>query len=282
MPRLHPVRLRSIQRIFQSIAVVLFVSGEVEAKMWLGTSPMGWEDFDSQWSGAYNESFARNQALMQVQQILPSGYDITCIGGWSMKGLLQNGSSGPPDGNATHHWTNLDEYGRPIPDGIRFPSAVVGSDVDDCMCDPHNCTDVTSWECTDPVCICKEGTRSLKPFASFLNSNGLRLGLWTWRGVHKAAVLHKLKVKGTNYTIDEIVDRNTDGTPCIDRNTTTHRGCSGACDWLPTLGINTSHPGAQPFYDSLYEQFAEWMVEFIKADCETQHGRWRRWHKQRR
>ena len=51
------------------------------------------------------------------------------------------------------------------------------------------------------------------PFAEFLNSHGLRLGLWTWRGVHRGAVEHKLKVKGTHYTIDQIVDQNSDGTP---------------------------------------------------------------------
>ena len=42
-----------------------------------------------------------------------------------------------------------------------------------------------------------------------------------------------------------------------------------ACPWLPTLGINASHPGAQAYYDSLYDLFInEWNVEFVKADCE--------------
>ena len=41
---------------------------------------------------------------------------------------------------------------------------------------------------------CRAGTRSLKPFAAFLNGLGLRLGLWTWRGVHRKAAVHKLKV----------------------------------------------------------------------------------------
>ena len=67
----------------------------------------------------------------------------------------------------------------------------------------------------EQVCICKEGTRSMLPFAEFLNSHGLRLGLWTWRGVHASAARHKLRVKGTSYTIDQIVNRNRDGTPCV-------------------------------------------------------------------
>jgi hypothetical protein len=149
------------------------------------------------------------------------------------------------------------------PDGVRFPSATAGVGAADCKCDTRNCTIPTSTDCTDPVCICKAGTRSLRPFAEFLNGLGLRLGLWTWRGVHRMAAVHKLKVKGTNYTIDQIVDQNKDGTPCL-----TGR-CSGQCPWGPWLGVNASHPGAQPFYDSLYELFiAEWKVEFVKADCE--------------
>eukprot|EP00038_Savillea_parva_P009802 m.185937 g.185937 ORF g.185937 m.185937 type:complete len:634 (-) comp16606_c0_seq1:93-1994(-) len=234
-----------------------------DAKLWLGTPPMGWEDFDSYMSAAYNESYIRSQAMIQAQQLLPSGYDIHCIGGWSVGGLLLNGSFGPPDPNRTHQYTNIDEFGRPVPDSVRFPSAVAGGGdgTGDCTCDERNCTDPQSWMCTDPVCICKVGTRTLKPFATFLNTAGLRLGLWTWRGVHRAAVAHKLQVPGTPYTMDQIVNQNPDGTPC------TQGRCAGACDWLPTLGINGSHPGAQPFYDALYGQFADWMVEFVKADC---------------
>ena len=155
-------------------------------------------------------------------------------------------------------FTNLDEYGRPNPDGGRFPSAIVGGGdgKGDCTCDAHNSS-------TDAVCICKAGTRSLKPLATYLNGIGLRLGLWTWRGVHRQAAARKLKVKGTQFTIDEIVDKSHDGTPCIEGR------CSGQCPWGPWLGVNASHPGAQPFYDSLYELFiTEWMVEFVKADCE--------------
>ena len=58
---------------------------------------------------------------------------------------------------------------------------MTGAGADDCVCDPRNCTNPKSTDCTDPVCVCKAGTRSLKPFATFLNGLGLRLGLWTWR-----------------------------------------------------------------------------------------------------
>jgi len=198
-----------------SYTATLLMATACQAVLELDTPPMGWEDFDSQVSAAYNESFIRGQALAQARQLLPSGYDQFVIGGWSVGGLLSNGSAGIPDPNQTHQWTNLDEYGRPAPDGQRLPSSVVGGGDGDCVCDGRNCTVPTSSACTDPVCICKAGTRSLRPLAGWLNDNGLRLGLWTWRGVHRAAAVRRLRVKGTPYTIDEIVDRNADGTPCL-------------------------------------------------------------------
>eukprot|EP01052_Picozoa_sp_SAG31_P038076 SAG31_NODE_5019_length_2799_cov_2.490000_1_plen_473_part_10 len=262
-------------------------SGEIS----LGASPMGWEDFDSHTNAGYNESYARKVAAVQISQLLPSGYDTFIIGGWSMGGqVLPNGTI-PHYINNSRQYTLLDEYGRreypadatraardkkqpnsllacmrpssANPDGVRFPSAMVGAGAADCECDTRNCTIAASTDCTDPVCVCKAATRSLRPFAEFLNGLGLRLGLWTWRGVHRMAAVHKLKVKGTDYTIDQIVDQNRDGTPCL-----TGR-CSGRCPWGPWLGVNASHPGAQAFYDSLYELFiTEWKVEFVKADCE--------------
>jgi alpha-galactosidase len=252
------------------------LASHAQAKLLLGESPKGWEDFDSYWSAAYNESFARAAARAVQHQLLPSGYDNFIIGGWSMGGLLLPG--GKPDPNATDRYTVLDEYGRPNPDAGRFPSANVGGGdgTNDCVCERRNCTNPASYSCTDPVCVCKAGTRSLRPLASYLNDLGLRLGLWTWRGVHYKAAKKRLKVKGTQYTIDEIVDRNPDGSACTDFVKPMPDGhwqpthvCPGACTWGPWLGVNASHPGAQAYYDSLYELFiSEWMVEFVKADCE--------------
>ena len=82
------------------------------AEIWLGTSPMGWEDFDSHTNAEYNESYARKVAAVQHTQLLPSGYDTFIIGGWSMGGqVLPNGSI-PHYINTSGQYTLLDEYGR--------------------------------------------------------------------------------------------------------------------------------------------------------------------------
>ena len=66
-----------------------------------------------------------------------------------------------------------------------------------------------------------------------LRSRGLKLGLWTIRGVKIDAVKAKSKVYGTPYTVDELVDIEPVG-----------GGPNGSCLWeKATLGINASHPG---------------------------------------
>jgi alpha-galactosidase len=61
------------------------------------------------------------------------------------------------------------------------------------------------------------------------------------RGAHVQAIQLKLGVMGTNYTVDEIIDP------------------SGVCPWWSDFyALNMSHPGARPFYNSLYKQYAEW------------------------
>jgi hypothetical protein len=101
--------------------------------------------------------------------------------------------------------------------------------------------------------------------------SGLQLGIWTWRGVHVAAVELGLRVKGTPYTAADIVVRAADGTPCTSLN----KSCPANCDWGPWLGLNHTHPGSKAYYDSFYSQVADdWGVEFVKTDCQDPVTRW--------
>ena len=102
--------------------------------------------------------------------------------------------------------------------------------------------------------------------AATLKRKGLKLGLWTIRGVHKDAVAKKLRIKGTNYTVDQIVDQHAfaDGSA----GDGIHSGRNLSCLWAPDwLGVNKSHPATQAYYDSRVELLASYGVSFIKADC---------------
>ncbi|KAK3239567.1 hypothetical protein CYMTET_50514 [Cymbomonas tetramitiformis] len=37
--------------------------------------------------------------------------------------------------------------------------------------------------------------------------------------------------------------------------------------WKGTVAVNLSHSAGQMYYDSIYSQYAEWGVDFIKNDC---------------
>lgn len=90
-----------------------------------------------------------------------------------------------------------------------------------------------------------------------VNAKGLKLGLWVIRGVYQDAVDAKYKIQGTDFTVDQFVDTEPVG-----------GGPNGSCLWAKNcLGINMSHPAAQPFYDSHVQVLADYGIDFIKADC---------------
>jgi alpha-galactosidase len=133
-----------------------------------------------------------------------------------------------PNGSA-YTKQNIDEWGRPIPAPERY--------------------------------------KDMKALAEVVHGKGLKLGLWTIRGAHRDAVARKLPIKNTNYTIDQIID--THSKPGAGMNATVGTGganmsCLWAGEWL---GVNTSHPAAQAYYDSRAELLESYGTDFIKADC---------------
>jgi alpha-galactosidase len=94
----------------------------------------------------------------------------------------------------------------------------------------------------------REG-RGFAVLAEQVHELGLRFGLHIMRGIPRLAVQHGFPVANTGYTASQIADR------------------SAVCDWNgDNFGLDHDHPGAQAYYDSLFEQFAAWGVDFVKAD----------------
>ncbi|AZP23071.1 glycoside hydrolase family 27 protein [Streptomyces aquilus] len=93
------------------------------------------------------------------------------------------------------------------------------------------------------------GGAGFAPLADRVHELGLRFGLHIMRGIPRRAVTARLPVAGTDFTADEIADTDS------------------VCPWnSDNYGLNHDHPGAQAYYDSQVAQFAEWGVDFIKAD----------------
>lgn len=93
------------------------------------------------------------------------------------------------------------------------------------------------------------GGAGFAPLARRVHGLGLRFGLHIMRGIPRRAVASRLPVHGTDFTADEIADTGS------------------VCPWnSDNYGLNHGHPGAQAYYDAQVAQFADWGVDFVKAD----------------
>ena len=87
-----------------------------------------------------------------------------------------------------------------------------------------------------------------------IHDMGLKFGIHIMRGVPRLAVHKHLPVKGANTTCDKIARDNS-----VSR-------------WNTDMyGVDWTKEGAQAYYDSIFELYASWGVDFVKVDdiCNT-------------
>jgi hypothetical protein len=91
--------------------------------------------------------------------------------------------------------------------------------------------------------------RGFKPLADYVHGLGLKFGLHIMRGIPRAAVAKNLPVLGTNVHAADVANQN------------------NKCAWSAAMfGVDTTKPGGQAYYDSIVKLYADWGVDFIKAD----------------
>lgn len=92
--------------------------------------------------------------------------------------------------------------------------------------------------------------KGFKELADYVHQKGLKFGIHIMRGIPKFAVENKLLIKGTNdITADQIYSTE------------------DQCKWLrDNYTILADKPGAQEYYNSIFELYADWGVDFIKVD----------------
>jgi len=95
----------------------------------------------------------------------------------------------------------------------------------------------------------KDG-KGFKELADYVHSKGLKFGIHLMRGVPKVAVENKLPIKGTHgITADQIYSPDEQ------------------CEWLrDNYTIVADKPGAQEYYNSIFDMYASWGVDFVKID----------------
>jgi hypothetical protein len=101
-----------------------------------------------------------------------------------------------------------------------------------------------------------EGGKGFKPISDYVHSLGLKFGIHIMRGIPRQAVHAATPIKGCQVTARDIAQS------------------FSVCSWNTDMyGVNPWAEGAQEYYNSLFELYAEWGVDFVKVDdiCNTEY-----------
>ncbi len=93
------------------------------------------------------------------------------------------------------------------------------------------------------------GGKGFAPLAEYVHSLGLKFGIHIMRGIPRQAVHQNCKIKGTDKTAREVAKT------------------ASICNWNTDMyGLDPEKEGARAYYDSIFELYASWGVDFIKCD----------------
>lgn len=91
--------------------------------------------------------------------------------------------------------------------------------------------------------------QGFKPLADYIHSLGLKFGIHIMRGIPRQAVHQNTPIKGTDVKAREIAHE------------------ASICLWNTDMyGVDYRKKGAQEYYNSLLEMYAQWGIDFIKVD----------------
>ncbi len=91
--------------------------------------------------------------------------------------------------------------------------------------------------------------KGFKPLADYIHSKGLKFGIHIMRGIPIEAVKENTPVLGTNVTARDIYNTNQ------------------LCKWLKDMyTVDAKKKGAQAYYNSLFDLYASWGLDFVKVD----------------
>ena len=91
--------------------------------------------------------------------------------------------------------------------------------------------------------------QGFRPLADYIHSLGLKFGVHIMRGIPRVAAHNHMKLYGSDKKANEIANP------------------SSICFWNPDMyGVDPGKEGAQEYYNSVFELYAQWGVDFIKCD----------------
>ncbi|MBQ9263173.1 MAG: glycoside hydrolase family 27 protein [Clostridia bacterium] len=93
------------------------------------------------------------------------------------------------------------------------------------------------------------GGRGFGPLADYVHSLGLKFGIHIMRGLPRMAAHRRLPIFGSGFTCDQAAHPNS------------------ICAWNPDMyGLKCDLPAARAYYDSIFQLYAQWGVDYVKCD----------------
>lgn len=133
------------------------------------TPPMGWNSWDS-FGTTVTEADVRANAAWLAEHLKAFGWTYVVV---DMEWFVSNPKA---EGNPASAQYSMDEFGRYVPDTVRFPSAANGA--------------------------------GFRPLAEYVHSLGLKFGIHILRGIPKQAVEKNLPIANSSYKANDAADRN--------------------------------------------------------------------------
>jgi hypothetical protein len=91
--------------------------------------------------------------------------------------------------------------------------------------------------------------KGFKPLADYVHGKGMKFGIHIMRGIHRSAYYSDFPIKDTDWSARDIA------------------ATSDTCNWCNHMyGVDGSKKGAQEYYNSLFELYASWEIDFVKVD----------------
>lgn len=198
----------------------------VDFRDWAKTPPLGWNSYD-----AYHGAVTESQFLQSVdsleKKLLPYGYDMATIDFcWFNPG---------PDGWDPDNWTTFEVKQTRDAQGKLYPELSM---------DEYG----RLLPATNRFPSAKDGN-GFKSIGEKLHQKKMKFGIHIMRGIARQAVEANTPIKGTKYFAADIAKK-------ID-----------TCKWNNNMyGVDPFKPGAQEYYNGLFDMYADWGVDFVKVD----------------
>ncbi|MCG8697491.1 MAG: glycoside hydrolase family 27 protein [Bacteroidales bacterium] len=196
---------------------------------WLQKPPMGWNSFDA-YGSRINEKEFKDHVDFMAEKLLPHGYNYAIIDYiWYHD---EPGNWNNPKRRFGHPDLRVDKDGLPL---------------DDMNMDEYGRL------LPSPVRFPSTAeTKSFKPIADYVHSKGLKFGIHIMRGIPRQAYRDNLPILGTELTARDVAEP------------------WDTCNWMNHMwGVDGTKPGGQEYYNSIFNLYAEWGVDFVKADNMT-------------